>query len=254
MRVAEVMTRDFLTARAEEELGEVARRMVERWVGSAIVEPDSPGSAAGILTERDVVYVVGAGADPRRTRAADHFTPEATSAGPDWSLERAAEEMNRGGFRHLVVADGDPVGVISVLDIMRTWTGERWRHRAVQIREAMRRDFLEVEGTETVGEAARQMVERGLGAAVVTPAKPKSPPGLVTDRDVLSVAAAGRDPGTERVADHLSERMTFSAPDWSLRQAAEAMAKGGFQHIVVVDQGGTAGVISISDVVGGLLA
>jgi CBS domain-containing protein len=48
--------------------------------------------------------------------------------------------------------------------------------------------------------------------------------------------------------------MTFSAPDWSLRQAAEAMTKGGFQHIVVVDQGGTAGVISISDVVGGLLA
>jgi CBS domain-containing protein len=98
------------------------------------------------------------------------------------------------------------------------------------------------------------MVERGLGAAVVTPAKPKSPPGLVTDRDVLRVAAAGRDPGTEQVADHLSERMTFSAPDWSLRQAAEAMAKGGFQHIVVVDRGGTAGVISISDVVGGLLA
>jgi Predicted transcriptional regulator, contains C-terminal CBS domains len=112
--------------------------------------------------------------------------------------------MNRGGFRHLVVADGDPVGVISVLDIMRTWTGERWRHRAVQIREAMRRDFLEVEGTETVGEAARQMVERGLGAAVVTAAKPKSPPGLVTDRDVLRVAAAGHDPGTEQVADHLS--------------------------------------------------
>jgi FOG: CBS domain len=82
LRVAEVMTRDFLTARAEEELAEVARRMVERWVGSAIVEPDSPGSAAGILTERDVVYVVGAGADPRRTRAADHFTPRRPRPGP----------------------------------------------------------------------------------------------------------------------------------------------------------------------------
>lgn len=254
MRVAEAMTRDFVTARAEEELGEVARRMVERWVGSAIVEPDSPGSAPGIFTERDVLEVVGAGTDPRRTRVADHFTPEATSAAPDWSLERAAEAMDRGGFRHLVVADGDPVGVVSIRDIMRFWLSERWRHQTVQIREAMRRDFLEIEGTEPVGEAVRQMVERGLGAAVVAPAKPKSPPGLVTDRDVLKVAAAGQDPGAENVADHLSERMTFSAPDWSLKQAADAMVKGGFQHIVVVDRGGTAGVISMSDIVGRLLA
>jgi len=254
LRVAEAMTRDFLTARAEEDLGEAARRMVERWVGSAIVEADSPGSAPGILTERDVVEVVGAGNDPRRTRVADHFTPEATSAAPDWPLERAAEAMHRGGVRHLVVTHGDPVGVVSIVDIMRSWTSERRRHLTVQIREAMRRDFLEVEGTETVGEAARQMVERGLGAAVVAAAKPKSPPGLVTDREILVVAAAGRDPGTEQVADHLSKRMTFSAPDWSLKQAADAMTKGGFHHIAVVDRNGTAGVISISDVVGRLLA
>ena len=254
MRVAEAMTRDFLTTRAEEELGEVARRMIERWVGSAIVEADSPGSAPGILTERDVVEVVGAGDDPRRTRVADHFTPEATSAAPDWPLERAAEAMDRGGFRHLVVADGDPVGLLSILDIMRSWTSERSRDLTVQISEAMRRDFLEVEGTETVREAARRMVERGLGAAVVAAAKPKSAPGLVTDRDVLEVAAAGHDPGTAQVADHLSQRMTFSAPDWSLKQAADAMTQGGFEHTVVVDRNGTAGVISISDIVHRLLA
>lgn len=253
MRVAEAMTRDFLTARAEEELGEVAQRMVERGVGSVVVEPDSPGSAPGLLSERDIVEVVGAGNDPRRARVGDHLTLEATSAAPDWPLERAAEAMDRGGFRHLVVVDGDTVGVVSILDIMRSWTSERWRHLTVQNREAMRRDFLEVEGTDTVGQAARQMVERGMGAAIVAAAKPKSAPGLVTDRDVLEVAATGRDPGTEQVADHLSEGMTFSAPDWSLKQAADAMTKGGFQHVVVVDRNGTAGVISLSDIVGRLL-
>ncbi|MEJ7716941.1 MAG: CBS domain-containing protein [Thermoleophilaceae bacterium] len=47
--------------------------------------------------------------------------------------------------------------------------------------------------------------------------------------------------------------MTFSAPDWSLKQAAEAMSKGGFQHVVVVDRMGTVGVISLRDIVRSLL-
>ncbi len=43
--------------------------------------------------------------------------------------------------------------------------------------------------------------------------------------------------------------MTFSAPSWSLSQAAEAMTKGGFQHILVVDAGGIRGTISMRDLV-----
>jgi CBS domain-containing protein len=44
-------------------------------------------------------------------------------AGPDWTLEDAAAAMVRGGFRHLVVMDGDALlGVISVRDIVRCWT------------------------------------------------------------------------------------------------------------------------------------
>ena len=253
MRVADAMTRDFLTARAEEGLGEVAQRMVERWVGSAILEPGSPGSGPGILTERHVVEVVGVGNDPRRMRVDDHFTPEPTSAAPDWPLERAAEAMDHEGSRHLVVADGDPVGVVTMLDLLRSWSSERWRELTVPIREAMRRDFLEVERDETLSETARRMVERELGAAVVAPPKPKAAPDLVTDREILRATAAGRDPRAGQVAEYLSERMTFSAPDWSLMQAAEAMSKGGFQNVVAVDRNGVAGVISIGDIVRQLL-
>ncbi len=89
----------------------------------------------------------------------------------------------------------------------------------------MRRDFLEVERDEALSETARRMVERELGSAVVAPVKAKAPPDLVTDRDVLRPAAAGRDPRTERVSDRVSKRMTVSAPDWSLKQAADAMTK-----------------------------
>jgi CBS domain-containing protein len=51
------------------------------------------------------------------------------------------------------------------------------------------------------------------------------------------------------VSDHLTARLTFAAPDWSLEQAAAAMVRGGFRHLIVVDQGELAGVLSMRDIV-----
>jgi signal-transduction protein with cAMP-binding, CBS, and nucleotidyltransferase domain len=41
----------------------------------------------------------------------------------------------------------------------------------------------------------------------------------------------------------------FAAPDWSLEQAAVAMIRGGFRHLVVIEGGETIGVISVRDIV-----
>ena len=80
------------------------------------------------------------------------------------------------------------------------------------------------------------MAERSVGAAVVI--DPEQPgPGILTERDVLQAIADGQDPDNEQVADHLSSELTFAAPDWSLERAAEAMVRGGFRHLVVVDGG-----------------
>ena len=102
-------------------LHEAARAMAERSVGAAVViDPEQPGP--GIITERDLLLSVGRGQDPNRERVQDHLSAELTFAAPDWSLERAAEAMVRGGFRHLVVVDGsEMVGVLSMRDIVRCW-------------------------------------------------------------------------------------------------------------------------------------
>jgi CBS domain-containing protein len=98
-----------------------ARAMSERKVGAAVViDPEQPGP--GIITERDVLQSVGSGQDPDKELVRDHLSPNITFAAPDWSLERAAEAMVAGGFRHLVVVDGgELVGVLSMRDIVRCW-------------------------------------------------------------------------------------------------------------------------------------
>jgi CBS domain-containing protein len=122
VRVREGMTDVVLTIGPEHTLQEAAAAMSQRKVGAAVVlDPDAPGP--GVITERDILHSVGAGEDPSRERVADHLTSDLTFASPDWSLERAAATMVRGGFRHLVVVrGGELAGMLSMRDIVRCWT------------------------------------------------------------------------------------------------------------------------------------
>src|SRR5215213_10137081 len=118
----------------------------------------------------------------------------------------------------------------------------------MQVREGMSSVVLTVGPSHTLREAARQMAKRGVGAAVVV--DPDEPgPGIVTERDILDSLGAGQNPDEEKVCEHLSAHLTFASPEWSLERAAEAMVKGGFRHLVVVDGGETVGVLSMRDIV-----
>jgi CBS domain-containing protein len=118
----------------------------------------------------------------------------------------------------------------------------------MQVRTGMSEMVLTVNPGHSLRDAARAMAERGVGAAVVI--DPEQPgPGIVTERDILQSIGQGQDPDHERVAEHLSADLTFASPDWSLERAAEAMVRGGFRHLVVVDGGEMIGVLSMRDIV-----
>ncbi|MGI5246213.1 CBS domain-containing protein [Dactylosporangium sp. CA-139066] len=121
MQVHEAMSTEVVQLGPDHTLRQAAQLMSRRKVGSAIVvDPD--GAGVGIITERDILNALGTGLDPDAERTADHITWEVVYAGPMWTIEEAAAAMVRGGFRHLVVLDGDDVlGVISVRDIIRVW-------------------------------------------------------------------------------------------------------------------------------------
>ena len=96
--------------------------------------------------------------------------------------------------------------------------------------------------------AAQFMTEHNVGAAVIL--DPEEPgPGIVTERDLLESLGAGQDPDRELVADHLTGNLVYAAPDWSLEDAAAAMVRGGFRHLVVIEQGQIKGLLSMRDVV-----
>ena len=118
----------------------------------------------------------------------------------------------------------------------------------MQVREAMSPTVLTVGPHHTLVEVCRQMAARKVGAAIVIDADSDGV-GIITERDVLECVAAAQDPASERVSAHLSTNLVFAAPSWSLEQAAEAMMHGGFRHLVVLDGGEVAGIVSVRDIV-----
>ena len=118
----------------------------------------------------------------------------------------------------------------------------------MQVREAMSEAVLTIGPDHTLRAAAAAMLRRNVGAAVVL--DPDAPgPGVITERDILKAVGAGDDPDREHVAGHLTSDLTFASPEWSLERAAAAMVRGRFRHLVVVDGGELAGILSMRDIV-----
>lgn len=118
----------------------------------------------------------------------------------------------------------------------------------MQVREGMSPMVLTVGPGHTLREAARLMAQRGVGAAVVIDPDGMGP-GILTERDILLSVAAGQDPDAELVAAHLTKDVVFAEPGWSLEEAAAAMVRGGFRHLIVVERGETVGILSVRDIV-----
>jgi CBS domain-containing protein len=108
----------------------------------------------------------------------------------------------------------------------------------------MSRDLLTVAPGDGLGQAAKRMVARGVGAVLVLEGETLH--GILTERDLMRAVAGGySDQAT--VAEWMTKHPeTVEASD-STDHAASLMIHGGFRHLPVLEEGHVAGIISIRD-------
>jgi CBS domain-containing protein len=112
--------------------------------------------------------------------------------------------------------------------------------------EIMTSDVLAVEPSDTIGETAQKMVERGVSSAVVSDYGTLI--GIVTERD-LTRAVAGRVHTSEaRVREWMTSDPITLGPSATADEAAKIMLDNGFRHVPIVDEGRAVGIVSIRDV------
>ena len=118
----------------------------------------------------------------------------------------------------------------------------------MKVRDGMTTVVLTVGPSHTLREASRMMSVRRVGAAVVIDPE-HSGIGILTERDILDSLGAGQNPDTEMVGQHRTDDLVAASPDWTLEQAAHAMVRGNFRHLIVIDGGEVTGLLSMRDIV-----
>jgi CBS domain-containing protein len=117
--VAEIMTADVFTVAPENPVAAAAQAMVEGRFGSAVVMQGR--MLVGIFTERDVLRAAASGTDLTGSPVSRWMTRDPETVERDVDVERAAEIMLGGGFRHLPVVEDDTlVGIVSLRDLLST--------------------------------------------------------------------------------------------------------------------------------------
>jgi len=118
VEISAIMATDLATVGPEYNVADVASVMDARGIGSVIVLEDD--RVLGILTERDILKVIGGGEDPKNVAAHEALTDDLITIRPDATVEDAAREMVNAKVRHLpVISDEGLIGMVSMRDLVR---------------------------------------------------------------------------------------------------------------------------------------
>jgi CBS domain-containing protein len=193
--VRHIMNREVFSVHTSAKISDAIDMMVENKLGGIPVV-DEEGRVWAIITERDIITIFGrmiSGA-----KVSNLMSKKVVTATPETSILEAEKSMIRRGFRRLpVVSEGKLVGIVTVMDILRFFgSGKVFQHlqsgtidQVLQtpITEIAVKDVVTVGRNVDVGETAKLMWDRGIGALPVV--ENKKLVGIITERDFFKLIA-----------------------------------------------------------------
>jgi CBS domain-containing protein len=156
------------------------------------------GTLAGIVTERDVLRVLGNERSPLKVE--DVMTTSLRVTAPDCPIAKVTKDMTSYRFRRLpVVSDDVLYGIVTATDIMRylgsrevftrLTTGNVAEVTALPVRTLVAGALITTTPDKSINEAAREMLSRNIGALPVI--EDSRLIGLVTEFDLVRAFARG---------------------------------------------------------------
>jgi CBS domain-containing protein len=189
--VREIMSGHYLSLRTTETIADALALILGRKIGGLPVV-DADETLRGIVTERDVLRLLGTGASTLSVE--DVMSTALRVTAPDATIGAATREMGRCRFRRLPVVSEDVLfGIITSTDIVRYMgTGEVFDRLVtgnvaevmdLPVRTLMKGELITTTPEVPITAAARIMLERGIGALPVI--EDSRLIGLVTEFDLV---------------------------------------------------------------------
>lgn len=155
---------------------------------------DKENRVRAIVTERDIVMIFTGKISG--VSVADLMSKKVITVTPKASISEAEKTMIKRGFRRLpIVSEDRLVGIVTVMDILRFFgSGKVYKHLRsgtivqvlqTSVLEMAEKDVATIEPNIDVGQAARIMQEKNIGALPVV--KNEKLVGIITERDFFKI-------------------------------------------------------------------
>ena len=110
----------------------------------------------------------------------------------------------------------------------------------------MHSDVKTASTSDSFADVAKMMRTHGISSVVVLDGKKLE--GIVTERDIVNLVAAGGDPHATTVEHGMTRRDLITVDSKTeLSDAAEQMVSRNIRHLPIVDGGDVVGIVSIRD-------
>jgi len=254
--VRDLMRPKVITCKPDITLGRLAKILTEHHVHALFITgPDD--RIVGVITDYDLLAGewLSGNSDSlevmRGMTAGDLMSTPVGTISASASAREAAQMMQELTVRRLLVTeDSEPVGVISVSDVI-AYIAEGAITRRNTVADVMSDAFLACRDRTPLASAARAMTTAGWRSVLVVDAYGK-PLGVVSGLDLLDFCDFERDCSEITVAEVMHPALTI-AMTASLQEAAQMMIENHHHRLVVIDpeQPDTVplGIISSFDIV-----
>jgi CBS domain-containing protein len=195
--VRSIMTQQITTLAHDSRISDAVDIIVRKKIGGLPII-DNDGVLNGIVTERDVLRVLGA---ERSTLTVENVMSSSLRVtNPDCTIANVAQDMTRYRFRRLpVVCDDVLYGIVTATDIMKylgsrevfslLTTGNVAEAMELPVHTLIAGDLFTTTPMQSINQAAREMLTRNIGALPVIEGSRLI--GLVTEFDLVRAFAKG---------------------------------------------------------------
>ena len=249
-KISSIMSRDVITLEPKEILMSAVEKMSFNNVSCVVVVEDK--KPAGILTERDIIQIIGHNINLNVTRLVSVMKSPVIAISEEIDIPEAANLMVINGLRRLVVVDGEHniIGIVTQTDIIKNLSIDSF----ISFKKAehiMKRKVISLGRKDTVSEAVELMIKNHISCVLII--EDDKPVGIITERDITKSIAENNILNNVEV---IMNSPVFTADkDINLYDATKLMEKNKLKSLVIVDsEGNVIGIITKSDIIKNLRA
>ncbi|MFM8445710.1 MAG: PAS domain S-box protein [Methylococcus sp.] len=241
LRLGDIISRQVLGVAPESSLVEASEAMARAQVSCLVVMRDQ--RPVGIVTEHDLMRRLHE-RTPLDTPIAEVMSASVITAPIELDFHSAFVLLRRHHIRHLVAVDAEGLlaGIATASDF-RTHIGLDLFRSLENLQSVMEPVAVALPPETSLAAVLERMVREELEYVLAIEAR--MPVGILTERDIPRLLSRGVDTGRTCLREVMSQPLHSLAPDTTVAEAAECMARYRVRQLPVVDdRAGLVGVVS----------